>query len=88
MDWKEYLLSCHGWQDSDGNRVCFFPENLAGERSAEGIWLFLDEGLRCGGRSICVSSMEEVAQALLGCGKKELWEAVRTQWEREEKNVF
>lgn len=88
MNWKEYLLSCRGWQDSLGNSVCFFLENIIGERSENGIWLFLDEGLRCGGRSVCVSSMEDVAQALLGCGKKELWEKVKAGWERVDQDVF
>lgn len=88
MDWKEYLLSCRGWQDGMGNTVSFSQTNLLGEIPEEGIWLFLDEGLRCGGRNACVLSMEEVEQVLLGCGKKELWNILKEDWERVKEDVF
>lgn len=88
MEWKEYLLSTKGWQDAFGNRVSFFTENLQGEKARDGVWLFLDEGLRCGGRSACVFSMEEIKEVLLGCGKKELWNRIWLDWERMRKDVF
>lgn len=81
MDWKKYLLSQKGWQDSQGNTVVFFSQDLNGRK--EGLWLFLDEGLRCGGRSVCVQSMEEIRDALLGCGKQELWMCVQRDLEGE-----
>ena len=81
MDWKTYLLMQKGWQDSQGNTVVFSSQDLNGNQ--DGLWLFLDEGLRCGGRSASVHSIEEIRDALLGCGKKELWLCVQKALEGE-----
>lgn len=48
-EFRAFLLSRTGWQDENGNTVVFSETNLTGETAGDGLWLFLDEGLRCGG---------------------------------------
>lgn len=85
MDWKTYLLSQKGWQDSQGNTVVFSSQDLNGNQGE--LWLFLDEGLRCGGRNVCIHSVEEIKNALLGCGKQELWMCVQKDLEGAKQDV-
>lgn len=47
-EFRAFLLSRTGWQDENGNTVVFSETNLTGETAGDGLWLFLDEGLRCG----------------------------------------
>lgn len=78
MDLRSYLLAQKGYQDSLGNRVVFAAEGLDREGTGLEFWLFLDEGLRCGGRTVQIPPrMEEIRQVLLGCGKQELWEMLQ-----------
>lgn len=84
-DWREFLLSRKGWQDGKGNTVVFSDRGLQ-EAPGEGkLWLFLDEGLRCGGMHRPIPPTEEaVKAALLGVGKTELWKAIEKDWNEEE----
>ena len=84
-EWRGFLLSRKGWQDEKGNTVIFFDRGFYEEPKGEELWLFLDEGLRCGGmhRSLA-PTREAVRDALLGVGKRELWEAIEKDWNEEE----
>ena len=84
-EFREFLLSRTGWQDEKGNTVVFSDRGLVGEPKENEIWLFLDEGLRCGGmhRPI-VPKPEAVQEALTGIGKQMLWEAIEKDWKKEE----
>lgn len=71
---REFLLSRKGWQDGKGNTLAFFEHGLDGQGEGNDIWLFLDEGLRCGGLQKRIRPEDGVlADILLGLGKKELW---------------
>ena len=84
-DWRKFLLSREGWQDEKGNMVVFSDRSLQGEPEEEKIWLYLDEGLRCGGMHRPISPTgEAVREALLGVGKAELWAAIEKDWKEEE----
>ncbi|MBQ7757996.1 hypothetical protein [Anaerotignum sp.] len=84
-DWRKFLLSCKGWQDEKGNTVVFSDRGLIGEPNGDELWLFLDEGLRCGGMHRHIDPKKEaVKEALLGVGKTELWEAIERDWNEEE----
>lgn len=77
-DLRTFLLSRKGWRDEKGNTVAFFESNLDGQTQEGSLWLFLDEGLRCGGLQKQIQPEEaEIEKALLGCGKKELWALLR-----------
>ncbi len=81
-DFRKFLLSGKGWQDEKGNTVVFSETNLMGE--ADGFWLFLDEGLRCGGMHRKIAPCEaEVKAALCGVGKEALWEKIAADWAKE-----
>lgn len=83
-DFRLFLLSGKGWQDTKGNTVVFSDRGLYSEPKAGELWLFLDEGLRCGGMSRPIPPTEEaVREALCGVGKKELWEAIEQDWSKE-----
>ncbi|MGN0136837.1 hypothetical protein [Anaerotignum sp.] len=84
-NWRGFLLSCKGWQDQKGNTVVFSDRGLVGETKEDEFWIYLDEGLRCGGMHRPIApTREAVREALLGLGKKELWEAIETDWNKEE----
>lgn len=84
-DFRAFLLSRKGWQDKKGNTVVFSDRGLYTEPKADELWLFLDEGLRCGGMSRSLAPTETaVREALLGVGKEELWQAIETDWNKEE----
>ena len=83
-DCQAFLLSRAGWRDEKGNTVVFSPQGLQGETVEHKIWLFLDEGLRCGGMHRPIEPKPEaVRDALLGIGKKELWQAMERDWNEE-----
>ena len=47
-------------------------------------WLFLDEGLRCGGMHRRIAASEAaVREALCGVGKELLWEKIAADWAKE-----
>lgn len=82
---RTFLLSRKGWQDTKGNTVAFSDRGLTEEPKAGELWLFLDEGLRCGGMHRRIpAEIEAVRAALLGVGKAELWEMVERDWNKEE----
>ncbi len=84
-DLREFLLSQKGWQDGKGNTVVFSDRGLFEEPKGEELWLYLDEGLRCGGMHRLIEPTKEaVREALLGVGKAELWEAIAKDWNEEE----
>lgn len=84
-NWREFLLSQKGWQDGKGNTVVFSDRGLFEEPKEEELWLYLDEGLRCGGMHRRITpTMKAVQDALLGVGKAELWEAIEKDWDKEE----
>lgn len=75
MDWKTYLTTQKGWKDSKENTVVFSEYDLQGKKETDGFWIYLDEGLRCGGMKRKLPfSLQAVQDALLGCGKTELWD--------------
>lgn len=79
---REFLLSRKGWQDERGNTLAFFEKGLEGEPEKDALWLFLDEGLRCGGLQRRVLPEEaELENVLLGCGKRELWALLQKDME-------
>lgn len=83
-DLRTFLLSAAGWQDEKGNTVVFSDRGLFEEPKEGELWLFLDEGLRCGGMNRPIApTAEAVREALCGVGKKELWEAIERDWNRE-----
>ncbi len=84
-DFRSFLLSRVGWQDGKGNTVVFSEKGLMGEQKEGAVWLFLDEGLRCGGMHCPIEPKPEtVKEALSGVGKMALWEAIEKDWEKEE----
>ena len=60
--------------DGDGNTLVFSEKGLQGELAeTHEIWLFLDEGGRCGGRRARIfCSVDEVFRILACIRKKEL----------------
>lgn len=71
---REFLLSRKGWRDEKGNTLAFFAQGLDGQKEDDEIWLFLDEGLRCGGlQKRFVPEETALEDILIGLGKKELW---------------
>ncbi len=83
-DFRNFLLSRTGWQDGKGNTVVFSDRGLFAEPKEEELWLFLDEGLRCGGMNRPVEPTEEaVREVLLGVGKAELWKSIKADWNKE-----
>lgn len=88
-DFKAFLLSSEGWQDGMGNTVVFSRENLMGETTENKIWLFLDEGLRCGGMHRAFVPIPEALQEMLcGVGKEALWKAIEEDWKKEDAICF
>ena len=76
-DLRTFLLSRKGWQDEKGNTVVFSDRGLYEEPQGEEFWIFLDEGLRCGGMNRKIKATEAaVREALLGCRKTELWSMI------------
>lgn len=83
-EFRAFLLSRRGWQDEKGNTVVFSEQGLDGERTEAEIWLFLDEGLRCGGMHRRLTPTETAVEAALcGVGKQELWEKIAADWAKE-----
>lgn len=84
-DFRAFLLSGGGWQDGAGNTLVFSEKGLLGEQKDGEIWLFLDEGLRCGGMHRPIAPVpEKIREALLGIGKDALWAAIAADWEKED----
>ena len=72
-EFRAFLLSRTGWQDENGNTVVFSETNLTGETAGDGLWLFLDEGLRCGGMHRRIAASEAaVRETLCGVGKEQI----------------
>ena len=83
-EFRAFLLSRTGWQDENGNTVVFSETNLTGETAGDGLWLFLDEGLRCGGMHRRMAASEAaVRETLCGVGKELLWEKIAADWAKE-----
>ena len=82
MDWQTFLIYQKGWRDDEGNTLCFSDCDLNGKKKEGVLWIYLDEGLRCGGmhRPILVS-LAAVKDALLGCRKDALWQMVKNDLE-------
>ena len=77
-EFRAFLLSRTGWQDENGNTVVF------SEPAGDGLWLFLDEGLRCGGMHRRIAASEAaVRETLCGVGKELLWEKIAADWAKE-----
>ena len=82
---RDFLLSRSGWQDEQGNTVVFSETDLLGRKRDGEIWLFLDEGLRCGGMNRVLEPKPEVVRnMLLGVGKNTLWESIAEDWRKGE----
>lgn len=85
QEFRAFLLSRQGWQDEAGNTLVFSEKGLAGEQKDGEIWLFLDEGLRCGGMRRPIAPVPaKIREALLGIGKDALWKAILADWEKED----
>ena len=83
-EFRAFLLSRTGWQDEKGNTVVFSEQGLDGERTEAEIWLFLDEGLRCGGMHRRIAASEAaIRETLCGVGKEQLWEKIAADWAKE-----
>jgi hypothetical protein len=80
---REYLLH-HTWQDTKENTLAFSDKDFYGEEcDKDFIWLYLDEGCRCGGKILQIKcSLEQVILELEGCGKKELIELLKRDVEK------
>ncbi len=84
-DLRTFLLSRKGFSDGNGNTVVFSDRGLVGEPNGEEFWMFLDEGLRCGGMHRKIEPAEEtIREALLGCKKEALWEAIAKEINKEQ----
>lgn len=87
MNLREFLLQQQGYADDNENKVYFTDKGLYQEPQGEEFWVFLDEGLRCGGTARKIPcDKEHIKDVLLGCGKKELWQKVLVNiemWEKE-----
>ena len=87
MDLREFLLQQHGFADDNENKVYFTDRGLTQEPQGSEFWIFLDEGLRCGGTARKIScDKEHIQEVLLGCGKKDLWNKVLYHIETWEKD--
>ena len=77
MDWQTFLISQKGWRDDEGNTLCFSDCDLNGKKKEGVLWIYLDEGLRCGGmhRPIPVR-LAAVTDAHLGRRLVSLWQMV------------
>ena len=83
-DFRTFLLSRTGWQDGKGNTVVFSDRGLFNEPKEGELWLFMDEGLRCGGMNRPVEpTADAVREALCGVGKNDLWNAIEMDWNKE-----
>lgn len=88
LDWRTYLIQQKGWQDTKGNIVSFSDCDLEGKKTTSQIWIYLDEGLRCGGMHRAVENrLGAIKDALLGCGKIELWQCICDSMEGENIHV-
>ncbi|KXL53219.1 hypothetical protein CLNEO_11900 [Anaerotignum neopropionicum] len=87
MDLRKFLLQQRGFADDNENKVYFTDRGLYQEPQDEEFWLFLDEGLRCGGTARKIPCDKEYIKAvLLGCGKIDLWQKVFSnieKWKKE-----
>lgn len=83
-EFRAFCLSRTGWQDENGNTVVFSETNLTGETAGDGLWLFLDEGLRCGGMHRRIGGKRSGSQrGTLRVGKEQLWEKIAADWAKE-----
>ncbi len=88
MDWKTFLMTHKGWKDSNENTVVFSAYDLQGNKETDTLWIYLDEGLRCGGmRRKLPLFLQAVKDALLGCNKTELWNMIVKDMEGESIDV-
>ena len=89
MDLRDFLLKKHGFVDDAENKVYFEEHGFDGGSQENELWLFLDEGLRCGGTFRKIPcDRAHIKEMLLGCGKNELWLRVLEGiecWEKETK---
>ncbi len=87
MELREFLLQQHGFADDSENKVYFTDRGLTEEPNDNEFWIFLDEGLRCGGTARKIPcDKEHIQEVLLGCGKNNLWQKVLKHievWEKE-----
>lgn len=88
MDLRAFLLLQGGFADHQENKVYFTDRGLYQEPQEGEFWIFLDEGLRCGGTARKIPCKKESIQdVLLGCGKHELWQIVAEAIENWEKGI-
>lgn len=87
MELREFLLQQRGFADDGDNKVYFTDRGLKQEPEDNEFWIFLDEGLRCGGTARKIPcDKEHIQEVLLGCGKINLWQKVLKHievWEKE-----
>lgn len=89
MNLRDFLLQQQGFADNNENKVYFTDRGLYEPPQGDEFWLFLDEGLRCGGTARKIPcDKEHIKEVLLGCGKFNLWEKVLLNIEKWEKNNF
>ncbi|HBF66183.1 MAG TPA: hypothetical protein DDW34_11105 [Clostridium sp.] len=87
MELREFLLQQRGFADDNENKVYFTDRGLSQEPEDNEFWIFLDEGLRCGGTARKIPcDKEHIQEVLLGCGLNNLWQKVLKHievWEKE-----
>lgn len=87
MELRDFLLQLRGCSDENENKVYFTDRGLYQEPTKNEFWIFLDEGLRCGGTARKIPcDKEHIQEVLLGCGKIDLWHKVLNHievWEKE-----
>jgi hypothetical protein len=89
MNLRDFLLLQRGFTDNNENKVYFTDRGLYEPPQDNEFWLFLDEGLRCGGTARKIPcDKEHIKEVLLGCGKLDLWQEVLINIEKWEKESF
>ncbi|WP_304508530.1 hypothetical protein [Anaerotignum sp.] len=89
MNLRNFLLLQRGFADHYENKVYFADRGLYEPPQGDEFWLFLDEGLRCGGTARKIPcDKTHIKEVLLGCGKLELWQEVLRNIQKWEKESF
>ncbi len=87
MNLRGFLLEKESFSDADDNRIYFSPCGYEVQQRSDEFWVFLDEGLRCGGiGGEIVPTKEKLQEFLLGKQKAALREIVKAEIEDWEGN--
>lgn len=82
MNLRNYLLEKESFFDGEDNRIYFSNCGYEVQQRSDEFWVFLDEGLRCGGFGGEIPPTKEALETfLLGKQKTALWEIVKKEIE-------